>query len=122
MRPIDVVFPDSADPEAIRKAYILGYRAGYKDGQSREPDALKTGCTDETAQFVPIETMKLSTHAYNSLIRNGCRYVSDVAMLPAERIRIMKNVGKITIQEVIRALKECGITDTEWEYAWDTEL
>ena len=122
MRPIDVVFPDSADPEAIRKAYILGYRAGYKDGLNREPDALKTGCTDETALFVPIETMKLSTHAYNSLIRNGCRYVSDVAMLPAERIRIMKNVGKITIQEVIRALKECGITDTEWEYAWDTEF
>jgi len=121
MKPIEICFADSSDPEACRKAYVLGYRAGYRDGRNDAPDITREGYDDENILREPIEAMQLSTRGYNSLIRVGCRCVGDVVNLPASKIRYMRNMGKKTAAEIIQALKAYGITDTEWEYAWLTD-
>lgn len=120
MRPIDRCFPDS-DPEAIRKAYILGYRAGYQHGKCRYPDATRSDYDAENLRTIPIEAMKLSVHAYNCLLRYGYRCVSDVTKAPARTIRSMRGMGKVTAMEIVQVLKEYGIADTEWEFAWLTD-
>ena len=121
MKPINLCFKDSPDPEGIRKAYIMGYRAGYEDGKRNNPDASRKGCDAESIQNIPIEAMNISFHAQTSLMRSGCRYVSEVAKLPADRIKSLRNVGKVTAREIANALKEYGIMDTEWDYAWQID-
>lgn len=118
MKPIEKLFPDAADPEMIRRAYILGYRTGYEDGLQQSVDASRTAYNDESFLNIPIEAMRLTTRAYNCLVRNGFRYVGDVAKASAEQIRFMHNMGKTTETEITQALKRLGITDTDWEYAW----
>ena len=114
MKPMHLLFKDSPDPEACRKAYILGYRAGYKDGQCGNADATR----QEDGQKEPIEAMPLSVHAYNCLSRSGCRYVEDVVKLTADQISRIRGMGKKTAQEIVNGLAERGITDTDWDFAW----
>lgn len=118
MKPIDLCFKDSPDPEGIRKAYIMGYRAGYEDGKRNNPDASRKAYDEESVQNIPIEAMNIPFRAQASLTQIGCRYVSDIANLPADKIRTLRNIGKVTAVKVSQALKEYGITDTEWDYAW----
>ena len=118
MKPINLCFKDSPDPEGIRKAYIMGYRAGYEDGKRNSLDASRTNYDEKDIQNIPIEALPISFHAQASLTHSGCRYVSEVAKLPADKIKSLRNVGKVTAREIAQALKEFGITDTEWDYAW----
>ena len=115
MKPIDRLFPASPDPEGLRKAYVLGYRAGYEDGLRRCEDTTQIHSDLEKD---PIEAMKLSSHAYNCLHRYGYRQIGEITKLPAEKIRTMKGMGKKTTAEIAGALKDYGITDTEWDYVW----
>ena len=121
MRPINTSFAESSDPEACRKAYILGYRAGYRDGQADRADGTRQDYDADSIQNVPIEAMKLSTHAYNCLVRYECRYVGDIVKLTSGQIARMRGMGKKSAGEIIQALEEYGITDTDWEFAWLTE-
>ena len=59
--------------------------------------------------------MKLSSHAYNCLYRYGYRQIGEIAKLPAEKIRVMKGIGKKTADEIARALHLCGIFGTDWD-------
>jgi len=120
MRPIDLCFPDPSDPEACRKAYIMGYRAGYIDGQRGGPDITRQGYDGDSVLCEPIESMKLSYHAYNCLNRIGCRYVDDVVKLTAKEILRIRGMGKKTAQEISRVLAEKGMKDTEWDFVWLT--
>ena len=118
MKPIHLSFSDSADPEGCRQVYVLGYRAGYSDGQANRMDARKAHQNQEEILTMPIEAMKLTSRAYNVLLHGNCRYVWDVANLPVEKIRVLRNLGKVTAQEIAQALKELGITGTDWELIW----
>lgn len=100
-------FPDMSDE--CRKAYMLGYRAGYQDAASGKKDDTKEMHSD------PIEALPLSTRAYNCLHFAGPQYVSEVAALPQQRIEQMKNLGKITANEVALVLRKHGIYGTDWE-------
>ena len=121
MRPVKLLFSKSSDPEACRKAYILGYRAGYQDGQCGNADTTRPSYDTLSTLSEPVEAMPLSTHAYNCLSRSGCRYVGDVAKLSVSEIRRIRNMGKITAAEIVQALSTYGITDTDWELAWLTD-
>lgn len=118
MRPIEKIFPDAVDQEAIRKAYVLGYRAGYRDGQQKRVDATRPNYDDENIQYLPLEAMQLSVRACNCLRLYGCRYVVDVAKVPADEILRMKGIGKVSADEIAQTLAGYGIRDTDWEYAW----
>ena len=95
--------------DECRKAYILGYRAGYEDAME--------GKEKESIQIPPepIETLPLSTRAYHCLHFAGLRYISEVAALPEQKIMQMKNLGKITANEIALALHKHGIYGSEWD-------
>ena len=99
--------PESA--EAFRKAYLLGYRAGYQDAMEGR------GKETQTIPPDPIEVLPLSTRAYNCLHFAGLRYVSEVAALPEQKILQMRNLGKVTANEIAHALHQYGIHDTDWD-------
>ena len=97
--------PDMTDE--CRKAYLLGYRAGYRDAmQGKEIIEIPPD---------PIELLPLSTRAYNCLHYAGLRYVSEVAVLQEQKIIQMKNLGKITANEIALALQKQGIYGTDWD-------
>ena len=95
--------------EECKKAYILGYRAGYQDAVS--------GKDIERPQVPPdpIEVLTLSTRAYNCLYFAGLRYVADVAAAKESKIVQMKNLGKVTANEIAMALHRHGIHGTDWD-------
>ena len=100
-------FPEMS--EECRNAYLLGYRAGYQDalaGKDNKPENIPAD---------PIEVLALSTKTYNCLRHAGLRYVSDVAALTAENIYRMRNLGKVTANEVATALQSFGIHGTDWD-------
>ena len=95
--------------DECRKAYILGYRAGYQDGiMGKEKEVVKTPPD-------PIEILELSTRAYNCLYHAGLRHISDVAALQEQKIIQMRNLGKVTANEIALALHKHGIYGTEWD-------
>ena len=94
-------------PDECRKAYLLGYRAGYQD-------AMQGKVTKEIPPD-PIEILSLSTRAYNCLHYAGLRYISEVAALPEQKIIQMKNLGKVTANEIALALQKQGIYGTDWD-------
>ena len=118
MKPINLCFKDSPDPEGIRKAYVMGYRAGYEDGRKNRQDSTRMNYEDESIQNIPIEAMNISARAQAGLSYIGCRYLIDVAKLPADKIKSLRQIGKVTANEVAQALKEYGIMDTAWDFAW----
>ena len=98
--------------DACRKAYLLGYRAGYQDGKSGIDWIVYD---TDTVAADPIETMGLSTRGFYCLRAAGCRYVGDVAKLEEGRIRRMRNLGKVTAREIARVINKLGIHGTAWE-------
>ena len=98
--------PDMTDE--CRKAYLLGYRAGYQDAVSGKGNEKKIPPE-------PIEVLSLSTRAYNCLHFAGLRYISEVAALPEQKIIQMKNLGKVTANEIAVALYKYGIHGTDWD-------
>lgn len=99
-------FPEMSDE--CRKAYLLGYRAGYQDAVSGKGNETKIPPE-------PIEVLSLSTRAYNCLHFTGLRYISEVAALPEQKIIQMKNLGKITANEIALAMQKHGIYGTDWD-------
>lgn len=97
--------------DAYQNGYRMGYRAGYEDGISGKP---KINMEAATAAY-PVEMMGLSTRAYNCLYLSGCHSVGDVAQLKENKIRQIRNLGKITDAEIAYALERMGITGTDWE-------
>ena len=100
-------FPEMNDE--CRKVYLLGYRAGYQDGLDQKIRGAETIPAD------PIEILSLSTRACNCLRFAGLRYVSEVAALSLEKIQHMRNLGKVTANEIAVALHKYGICGTDWE-------
>ena len=97
-------FPDlSAE---CRKAYILGYRAGYRDGIIGKKNEIPPE---------PIEALALSTRAYHCLHYAGWRFVSEVAALKEPQIIQMRNLGKVTANEIALSLQKHGIYGTDWD-------
>ena len=107
MKPVSTLFPENT--EECRRAYLLGYCNGYNDGiRGREREGMPPPSE-------PIETLEISPRAYNCLHCAGFRYLSEVAALPECEIRKMRNLGKITANEIALALHKSGITGTDWE-------
>ena len=99
--------PDMSDE--CKKAFLLGYRAGFQDASEGKNSKFKSVSTD------PIEVLGLSARAYNRLHYSGFRYVSEVAALPVNNILQIRGMGKVTASEVAAALQALGIHGTDWD-------
>ena len=97
------------------KGFTEGYRSGYEDGQK---DAALGGQREYASAEIlnqPIESLNLSVRARNCLIAAKCKRVGDVVRLSAEEIATMRQLGKISANEIAQAIKRHGIQHTAWE-------
>ncbi len=92
--------------------YQRGYLAGYRDGLA----AAQQGSMQLPAVLQqPIEVLGLPVRPLNCLRAYDCRLVEDVAGLPAETIRRMRNLGKQSADEITQALHRFEIFGTAWD-------
>ena len=100
--------------EAKKKGFAQGYQVGYMDGIKAHENS---SAEQETVSVInyPIESMVLSTRVCNALRESGCRTVRDVASLSIQKIRMIRNLGKIGVHEVLSVLHSYGLIHTEWE-------
>lgn len=63
----------------------------------------------------PIETLNLPTRANSCLIAMGCKRIADVVRVPGAKIATTPNLGKISANDIAKALKKLGIGITAWD-------
>lgn len=97
------------------KGYGIGYRTGYQDGRTDAAQGVCWEPGDEEMLNQPIEGLSLSTRAYNCLITAHCKRIGDVVRLRKEQIDTMKHLGKISADEIARAIQSLGIRHSVWE-------
>ncbi len=90
------------------RGFRRGYRAGYLDGRA----SLRA---DEDVLSLPLEAMDISSRAQNCLRSYQCQRIGDVAKVPIEAIWRMRNLGKKSADEIVRALHRCHIFGTAWD-------
>jgi len=71
--------------------------------------------TGEPEQFkpTPIETLKLSNRAFNSLKRGGVDFVEQLIWLDRTKIMRMRNMGQHSFDEINSKVKSLGLRG--WE-------
>lgn len=102
--------------ENIKDAlYFEGYTAGYRKGICDALSGKVVSVPQKDIADIPIDAMKLSTRANNSLHRAGCSCIADVATLNEQTIATMRNIGNKTAMEIARWLDDHQIRYTAWE-------
>lgn len=101
--------------EAHTKGYHEGYNVGYQNGVYDTQRGISLTSQDNEQFYLPIECMTISTRARSCLKMANLNTIGDVARVNKERIPTMRNLGKVTADEIARALKAMGIRNTEWE-------
>ncbi len=95
----------------LAQAYQRGYRAGYLDGKAAgdplPPEILQ----------LPLEALGLPARPLNCLRNCGCQRVEDVAGLPQEAICRMRRLGRVSADQIARALRSQNLFGTAWD-AW----
>ena len=99
--------------------YDLGYKAGYNDGYENGRKDERNG-RQEAYKANPllnltIETLGLSTRAFQCLRRMNCDRIGDVTEKEADDIWRTRNMGKITANEIAEALRKHNIIGTAWD-------
>ena len=91
---------------------------GYKDGKTDEAAGVTKAYASDEVLNQPIESLNLSTRAYNCLRLINCKRVGDVVRLTDERISTMRQLGKMSANEIAQAIRALNI---QWS-AWDKYL
>ena len=97
------------------KGFTAGYRAGYQDGQKDAALGVQRAYGSDEVLNQPIESLNLSVRAYNCLVAANCKRIGDVVRLSAEEISTMRQLGKVSANEIAQAIKRHGIEHTAWE-------
>lgn len=95
--------------------YYDGYTAGYRKGIRDALSGKVVSVPKKELAELPLDAMKLSTRANNSLYRAGCSCIADVAALNEQTISTMRNIGNKTAMEIARWLDDHQIQHTAWE-------
>jgi DNA-directed RNA polymerase subunit alpha len=64
----------------------------------------------QKALEMPIEELELSVRAYNCLRRASINNVQDLVNKTENEMRKIRNLGKISLEEVINKVKELGLS------------
>ena len=97
------------------KGFTAGYRAGYQDGQKDAALGVQRAYGSDEVLNQPIESLNLSVRAYNCLVAAKCKRIGDVVRLSAEEISTMRQLGKVSANEIAQAIKRHGIEHSAWE-------
>lgn len=97
------------------KGFTAGYRAGYQDGQKDAALGVQREYGSDEVMNQPVESLNLSVRAHNCLVAAHCKRVGDVVRLTAEEIATMRQLGKVSANEIAMAIKRHGIEHSAWE-------
>lgn len=97
--------------QGYRTGYLDGYRTGVEDEKANRTNSYK----NRPELNLTIENLELSTRAFQCLRRMQCDRIGDVAEQTAEDITRTRNMGKVTMDEIARALNRLNITGTAWD-------
>ena len=100
--------------DAYAQGFASGYRMGYMEGKKDGILGVERPYAPESVLGLPIQTMDLPARAHNCLIRAGCKYIGDVAAMKDAQIRVMRNLGKVSANDIAQALLGRGICNTDW--------
>ena len=89
----------------------MGYTDGVKDGMS---GVTQPAGPDEVLNQ-PIETLDLPTRALSCLVAMGCKRIADVVRVPGAKIATTPHLGRISANDIAKALKAQGIGITAWD-------
>lgn len=97
--------------EGFNNGYLDGYKNGIQDGR----DGKAPFIGPEDVLRLPIECLKVSTKVKNCLRWSKCATIGELAALDADKIWVIRNLGKTGINEIAGALRDLGIGHTDWD-------
>lgn len=95
--------------EANRERYALKLKNIVLEAKVTPDPGEKADAQHESRPEIPIIDLELSVRSYNCLARAGYRYVSDLEGVTYEKLITVRNLGRKSILEIVRKLKEYGI-------------
>lgn len=101
--------------DSYSRGYTEGYKIGYKNGDHDARNGVSAPKVPDEILNLPIETLGLSVRAFNCLKAARCDLIGDVVRLDEERIMRMRNLGKVSADEITRSLHKRGIKNTAWD-------
>lgn len=97
------------------RGYSVGYKKGYEDGVLDTNRGITNPYASDEVMNLPIESLNLSMRAHNCLRSVPCKSIGDVVRLTAEQIWTIRNLGKISANEIAQAVKAHDIHHSAWE-------
>lgn len=97
------------------RGYGVGYRLGYTDGVKDGLSGVTEPAGADEVLNQPIETLDLPTRAHSCLVAMGCKRIADVVRVSGEKIATTPHLGKISANDIAKALKEQGVGITAWD-------
>lgn len=97
------------------RGYSTGYEEGYKDGSLDGTKGIAHDYASHEILNQPIESLSLSVRAQNCLKIAGCKRIGDVVRLSDEKISTMRQLGKISANEIAQAIKALNIQHSAWD-------
>lgn len=97
------------------RGYGVGYRLGYTDGVKDGMSGVTQPAGPDDVLNQPIETLNLPTRAHSCLIALGCKRIADVVRVPGSKIATTPHLGRVSANDIAKALKAQGIGITAWD-------
>lgn len=97
------------------RGYSEGHRAGYADGFEDGKRGVTRELGPDHILNQPLEQLNLSVRPHNCLVSKHCKTIGDVARLSEDQIRVIRNFGRKSAEEVAQKLKDIGITNSDWD-------
>lgn len=97
------------------RGYSVGYGLGYTDGVKDGRAGVSQSFGPDEVMNKPIEALDLPTRAHSCLVSLGCKRIADVVRIPGAKIATTPHLGKISANDIAKALKRAGVGITAWD-------
>lgn len=97
------------------RGYSVGYSEGYSDGKADGAAGITKPYASDEVLNRPVESLNLSTRAHSCLRMAQCKRIGDVVRLTDETISTMRQLGKVSANEIALALKSLHIDHSAWD-------
>ena len=97
------------------RGYSVGYSEGYSDGKVDGAAGITKPYASDEVLNRPVESLNLSTRARSCLRLAQCKRIGDVVRLTDETISTMRQLGKVSANEIAQAIKALGIERSAWD-------
>ncbi len=97
------------------RGYSVGYSEGYSDGKVDGAAGITKPYASDEVLNRPIESLNLSTRAHSCLRMAQCKRIGDVVRLTDDTISTMRQLGKVSANEIAQAIKALNIQHSAWD-------